>query len=167
MSDLTKAIAASILGNLDEMRSEMMSVLNAKAAEALDAKKAEIGMSMFGGEMVSEGKWEYPKKLTSKPVEKSDMGNTNQADLRKERKAFRKKKKAEAHKKLMTKEEVVSEGKLMGTPDHAGDANAKWADRLERNKKRRKKVKVLTKEETEDLQELSTKLLKRYIKKGE
>lgn len=54
MSDLTKAIAASILGNLDEMRSEMMSVLNAKAAEALDAKKAEIGTGMFGGEMVSE-----------------------------------------------------------------------------------------------------------------
>jgi hypothetical protein len=36
----------------------------------------------------------------------------------------------------------LNEGKNMGPTDHAGDANAKWGDKLERDEKKRKKAKV-------------------------
>jgi len=45
-------------------------------------------------------KWDYPKRLTAKPRETSDMGTTDQTELRKERKKWRKKIKAMRHKAL-------------------------------------------------------------------
>jgi hypothetical protein len=49
---------------------------------------------------IGEGKWDYPKEMT-KTKETSDMGTTNAAKNRAERKKLRKKVKAKAHKELM------------------------------------------------------------------
>jgi hypothetical protein len=50
---------------------------------------------------LDEGKWDYPKQLTQTKTT-SQTGSTNAADNRARRKAFRKKVKAAAHKKLMS-----------------------------------------------------------------
>jgi len=50
---------------------------------------------------LDEGKWDYPKHLTQTKTT-SQTGSTNAADNRARRKAFRKKAKAAAHKKLMS-----------------------------------------------------------------
>lgn len=59
---------------------------------------------------ISEGKWDYPKDMTSKSKENSDMGTTDASRKKEDRKEWRKKLKSKAHKDLMsgkTKNEEV------------------------------------------------------------
>lgn len=70
-------------------------------------KATEVALKE-GVEALNEGKWNYPKELT-KTKETSDMGTTNAARNREDRKKIRKAAKAKAHKALMSglKEEEV------------------------------------------------------------
>lgn len=63
---------------------------------------------------VAEGKWNYPKELTGKPKETSDMGTTNAARNKADRKSWRKMIKAKQHKELHgVKEETEIEERKM------------------------------------------------------
>lgn len=66
---------------------------------------------------IEEGKWNYPADMT-KTKTTSQTGSTNAADNRARRKAFRKKTKAAAHKKLMSgmKEAVAQMDEYNATP---------------------------------------------------
>lgn len=77
---------------------------------------------------IEEGKWNYPADMT-KTKTTSQTGSTNAADNRARRKAFRKKTKAAAHKKLMSgmKEEMGLEENQYSLPaGSTKDPNKKY-----------------------------------------